>query len=258
MIDAKLIPDLDENDYFAGPELSASGAKVLLRSPAKYRWEREHPTEQTRAMVLGSCFHTSVLGTGKPFVVIDGDGRTKAVKDARAEAAAAGHTVLTGDEGRQIERMTDAVQAHPLAAAILSEGAPEQSIYWTDEATGVRCRGRMDWNRANAIVDLKSTIDASPEGFGKQAANLLYDLQSAWYITGFEAVTGQPLPFLFIAVEKDEPHLVAVHQLPDEALDRGRRLMRDALELFARCTETGTWPAYGDDILTPTWPRWAA
>lgn len=251
--------DIPEVDYFAGPELSSSGAKRLLESPARYRWDKDHPTPATRSMMVGSALHTTILGTGKPFRVIEGDGRTKAVKEAKAAAEAAGEMVLTADEGAQVERMADAIHAHPLAAAILSDGRPERSVYWTDEATGVACRARLDWHRDNAIADLKSCITASETGFGRQAANMHYDIAQAAYQDGVEAVTGERIPFLFIVVEKDQPHFVAVHELPEEALDRGRRLWRQALDTFAHCTQTGHWPAYDTDRpITTAWPRWAA
>lgn len=252
------IVDIPEDDYFAGPELSVSGAKVLLEAPAKYAHWLRTKSPSTRAMIVGSALHTTVLGTGKPFTVIEGDGRTKAVKDAKAAAEAEGAMVLTGDEGAQVERMADAIHTHPLAAAILSQGEAERSIYWIDEQTGVKCRCRVDWLRDNAIVDLKSAATASPDGFGKHAANFGYHIQAAAYQEAVRAATGDLLPFLFLAVEKDEPHLVGVHELPDEAMEAGRRLWRQALTTYAECTATDTWPDYGHTVITPTWPRWAA
>lgn len=249
---------MNEAEYRALPALSGTGCKSILRSPAKYRYELDHPTAPTPAMLLGTCVHTAVLGEGPAFTIVPGDRRTKAVRELVAEAENAGLIVLNEKDGATVEAMADAVQNHELAAGILSEGRPEQVIRWDDPATGAHCKGRIDWMRTNAIVDLKTTVDASEDGFTRQAADLYYDVQAEFYREGVEQTTGTRPPFLFVCVEKDPPHLVAVHQLPPEAEERGRRLVRDAIDTYHRCTTTNTWPAYGIDILTGAWPRWAA
>ena len=66
------------------------------------------------------------------------------------------------------------------------------------------------------------------------------------------------MPFVFLVVEKAPPHFVALYTLPPEATERGERRWLDALDLFKQCTATDTWPAYGDDVQTLPWPRWAA
>ena len=152
--------------------------------------------------------------------------------------------------------MHSAVERHPLAGAIFTEGKPEQSVYWIDEATGVTCRARVDWLRAAHIVDLKTAADASPSGFCRAAGNFGYHISASHYRTGIHAVTGEWLPFVLVVVEKEAPHYVSVHQFDDDFLDIGAEQMRRALELFAECESTGVWPAYGDDINTLTPPRY--
>lgn len=248
---------IPESQYFSGPELSASGAKLLLRSPAKYRHDRDNHHESTApAMRVGSAFHTSVLGSGKPFTVIE-DRRTKTGKEQAHQAGKDGIIVLTPAESSTVEAMTEAVNAHETASAILSEGKPEQSIYWTDQETGVKCRARLDWLRGNAIVDLKSTLDASPDGFAKSLVNFGYAIQAAWYQDACAAIGLGELPFLFIACEKDAPHLVATYQAADDAIEYGRRKAREALRIFADCLDRDKWPGYSPGIEQLNLPRWA-
>lgn len=240
------------------PGLSPSGAKQLVfGTPAEYHWQRTHPKEPTRSMVLGTLAHAIVL-EGETRHLACRDGRTKEGKADKARVEAEGLVKVTQDEADQIEGMANAVLAHELAVAILSEGAPEQAVVWVDESTGITCRGFIDWLRGNAIVDLKSTTDASPAGFGKQAANLGYDIQSWMYRAAIRQLTGDDLPFLHICVESHAPYLVAVHQLPPEADERGERLTAQALGTYARCIETGEWPGFSDQIIDTPWPRWAA
>lgn len=258
------IYDVAEDTYHAarnlapelGHSLSSTGAKTILRSPALFDYQRRHPVQKD-VFDVGSVAHALILRSGT-FTVIDCyDWKLKANQTAKAAARARGEVVVHRGDLLAASKMARAVRRHALASAILSQGQPEQSLYWTDEATGVTCRGRTDWLRDNAIVDVKTTNDASPTGFAKACANFGYDQQADWYSTGVEAITGRRLPFLFIAVEKEPPHLVAVYQLDDDALDRGARRNRQALELFAECESAGEWPGYSTDIEVLSLPRWA-
>ena len=40
------------------------------------------------------------------------------------------------------------------------------------------------------------------------------------------------------------------------AVEEGRRANREAIDLYARCMETGVWPGYSDDIVTIGLPAW--
>lgn len=258
--------DIPEDEYHAdtvlapelGRSLSASGAKTLLRNPARFDYERQHPKASSAAMDLGSVAHHLVLHRGGRLLVVDAyDWKKPANQKLRDAERAKGTVVVHRGELRQAAAMARAVRKHPLAAAILSDGQPEVSVYWVDEDTGVTCRARVDWLRDNAIVDLKTTQDASPEGFGKACANYGYRESAAHYTDGVEAVTGNRLPFILIAVEKDAPHFVAVYQFGHEDLTYGADRMREALKTYAACESSGDWPGYSPDIELLSLPGWA-
>jgi exodeoxyribonuclease VIII len=174
--------------------------------------------------------------------------------------------VLKPEEWDQLMSMRDAVMAHPIARALLTgrPGKAEQSVYWVDQATGVLCRCRPDfWRDDNLIVDLKTTEDASPEGFAKSIANWSYDTQDAFYTDGILAATGKPLrAFVFLAVEKSarvvegQPLGVAVYQLDEAGRELGRAKYREDLGVYAQCIKTGIWPCYGDKLQTISLPQW--
>ena len=63
-MNARIEYDIPEDVYHSGPELSASGAKVLLRNAARYHYERTHPRPSTDAMDLGSVAHHLILHRG--------------------------------------------------------------------------------------------------------------------------------------------------------------------------------------------------
>jgi hypothetical protein len=77
------------------------------------------------------------------------------------------------------------------------------------------------------------------------------------YRTVIKAVTGELLPFRFIAMEKGPPYAVAVYEADADFLRRGERDFRKAVQLLAECRRTGEWPAYQRDevelIGLPPW-----
>ena len=258
--------DLDEAVYHAdtalvphlGRSLSVSGAKLILDCPAKFAYRRDTGEQVKAVFDFGHVAHMLILGVGRGVWVVDAtDWRKQWTKDAADTARAAGLVPLLRKDFLIATRMRNAVRRHPIASRILSQGTAEVSFYWEDQLTGVTLRGRVDWLRDNAIVDVKTTIDASPRGFAKQAANFGYHLQAPMYQDGIEALTGKRLPFVFIAVEKEAPHLVGVYTLDGEALSVGAEKNRAAIDVYASCESSGVWPAWSDDVEELSLPRWA-
>jgi exodeoxyribonuclease VIII len=179
--------------------------------------------------------------------------------------------ILTPEEWDTVHRMRDAVMAHPAACALLTgcEFVTEYSAYARDPETGVLRRVRPDLWRFDGIVgDLKTTEDASQEGFARSIAKFGYDMQHAYYLDTLnlaldqsETDDFQPYPlkasaFVFIVVEKKPPHAVAVYVLDDESVALGRAKYRQALDVYAQCEASGVWPGYGEAVQTISLPQW--
>lgn len=259
--------DLTNAEYHASPAISKSGLDLIRKAPALYQWRRSNPTEQTPAMRLGTLTHTVVL---EPEVFARSviarpegiDRRTSAGKAdwAAFELEAEGREIITNEEGAKLAAIRDAVHAHPAAAKALG-GSPtiEQSIFWTDPTTGVDCRCRPDAvTERGVIVDLKTTRDASPDGFAKSVAQYRYQVQAAFYSDGYKAAFGEaPRGFVFIAVETEPPYLVAVYVASETMTQRGRIDYQTDLDTFRRCQDADTWPGYSDAPLTIDLPKWA-
>lgn len=181
---------------------------------------------------------------------------------AKWDAENAERMILNPEQWKMIHGMRDSVMAHPAASALLTRvpGRAEQSIYWIDAITGTLCRCRPDWWRDdNLPIDLKTTEDASPEGFARSIAKFRYDVQAAFYLDGIAAATGQrPKNFVFIAVEKKPPYAVGVYVLDAETLEIGRGLYREDLAAYTECAKSDLWPGYGDKIQTINLPAWHA
>lgn len=257
----------DETYHGDRTSVSSSTLKVLVsKTPAHARAALDDPRPDTPALLLGRAVHARVLEPetfGTRYAVAPRvDRRTKGGKAAWDEFAAArpGAAILTEDDGATVEAIAAAIQAHPLARAAVQGGAAELSGFLTDHETGVQCRIRPDYTRMDAgvLVDVKTTLDASPGAFQKSVHTLGYHVQAAMYAAGFHAITGEPLrDFVFISVEKARPWAVAVYRIEEEALAVGRWLYRRALRTWADCLERDTWPGYSHRIESISLPPWA-
>ncbi len=254
------------DQYLALPRLSASGAKLLSRSPAHYWHNRRHPAPETPALRIGKAVHALALEGREAFasaftVAPECDRRTTIGKALWADftAASEGRTVLTATESELVEGMAGAILAHPLVPALLEGGTPELSMIWTDPSSGSPCKGRLDVARLadGAIVDLKTTADASPAAFARAVLNFGYGTQAAAYTAGARELGADVTDFIIIAAEKSPPFAVGIYRMPEAALELGRRRWREACELYVRCREAGTWPGYPEPITELTIPNWA-
>lgn len=257
---------MPQDKYLALDALGSSDIKRLLRSPAHYRAAADTALEPTDAMVIGSAIHLGVLEPARFDVEVvqrpTFDRRTTIGKAAHAEWTAAneGKLALDAADFDAVRRAVDSARAHPAACALLAEGAPEVTLQWTDEATQAPCRARFDWLRPDSLIcDLKTTIDASPEGFRREIAKWGYHYQAAHYGNGHRAVLRcEPAGFVFIAVEKVAPFAVGVYMLGEQSIASASGRVDEALRRWRDGTDTGVWPAYSslvEPIEVPTWAQ---
>ncbi|SIC55431.1 gp60 protein [Mycobacteroides abscessus subsp. abscessus] len=269
----------DEAYHADHTSLSSSGARALLAPscPAIFRYEQEQPRKPKKEYDFGHAAHLYVLGEGSEIAALDPaihglnkDGSpsksptsTAAWQDAAREARERGQVPMHIDEIAKAKAMADKVREHPLAAALLADGAAELSGYWHDRETGVRLRLRTDWltnpGRGRFIVvDYKTSTTAHPEHFARAAADYGYHQQAPWYLDGLEAVeVSNDAGFVFIVQSKSPPYLVSVMELDPAAIDLGRRRNRKAIDLYAQCVADDHWPDYGQGVHPISLPGYA-
>lgn len=254
--------------------VSKSGLDDIERSPATFyalHLDPHRPPKPapTPAMMLGTLVHCAVLEPdafhSRYRIAPDCDRRTangKAVYANVEKTLEPGQQIISEDDYQRAMRMSESIlKIEPLRQAF-SSGHPEVSAYWTDEGTGAACRCRPDWAHeaggGSIIVDLKTCLDASPEGFAKSVANWNYAGQAAYYSDGYAIASGKPVhAFIFAAVEKTYPFLSAAYMLTEEDLEAGRRWYKRQLSVYADCMASGKWPGYSDLIQPLTLPAWA-
>ncbi|MFJ3084655.1 PD-(D/E)XK nuclease-like domain-containing protein [Streptomyces halstedii] len=250
--------------------ISSSGLRKLLNPgcPAQFKYDRDHPQPHKKEFDLGHAAHLLVLGEGPELDVLDFDNYlTKAAKAARDEARHMGAVPLLRHEYEQVEAMAEAIRQHPLAGPLFAPGTgtAEQSIFWTDPATGVRCRIRPDFLKQlpglTLCVDYKTIKSADPDTVSKTIRDHGYHQQDAFYTDGLYAALGaDDVRFVFVFQSKIAPYLVTVRELADQNRDIGRAKNERALRIYADCENTGIWPDWTGpvtDIPTISMPTWA-
>jgi hypothetical protein len=252
--------DLYHLDPVPGGSLSSTGARKLLppSCPALYRHEQDNPKPYSADFAVGSATHAILLGGAEVVVVDAEDWRTKAAREARDQAHAAGDIPLLPAEFDQAQAMVAAVRSHHRAGSLFSDlGLPEQTLIWQDPETGVSCRARLDW-LSDRVVDLKTTVSAEPGYIARHVAEYGYHQQADFYLGGAVELDVVPpdAEFLFVFVEKTPPYLVTVVELDDDYLRIGHERNQLARQIYRDCTKAGVWPGYATDIELIAPPVW--
>ncbi len=245
---------ISETVYHADPAVGSSGLKTILKSVGLFRFEQSQKRTPTKAMNFGSCFHLAVLEPKrfKDEVVVmpefKGTGMY-AKKDAWLTENH-GKLVLSSDEMADCLLMLKSISAHNVASSLLVGGVPELSYFWTDLETGINCKVRPDFKRnSGALVDIKTTGDASLEEFSRSILNYGYHISGSFYLEGVSKVLGQEFDkFIIIAIEKTPPYALAVYEIDFGTLEKGRELTRRALIKLKSARDQNHYPMYPEDI----------
>lgn len=259
--------DMPAADYHGQHDwLSVSGAKKLLKPscPAKFKAAQEGLEEHKPHFDLGKAAHTRVLGDGEEVVVVDApDWRGKDARLLRDEAYATSKVPILAADNAVIDAMAASMEKHPIAPLLFAAGKAEQSIFWIDADTGVKCRARLDWlpdvveGKRLIVPDLKTAVSAEPGEFSRAAARYHYAMQDAGYSQAIQAAGIDPDPgFLFVVIEKEAPYLITVGQLNDDDKRLGAALNDKARRIYKQCLEADHWPGYSEGIADLSLPTW--
>lgn len=269
------ILDMSEEDYHADrvadtPSLSASLCKILCSQTPLHAWTA-HPRlnpnfvrEEKEIFDLGTVAHALMLQGLKTCLIVQApDWRTKEAQRIRDDARAQGKIPLLEKHWTRVQTMVEAgkrqISAHKEAADAFTDGKPEQPLVWMDDH-GVVCRARLDWlhNSMDRFEDYKGTgITANPDGISRSMFGAGWDVQDAFYRRGLRAIFGKEATGIFLAQEDFEPYVLSVIGMGPDVQCIGDKKVQYAIDLFAKCLDSGKWPGYSDRICYPILPPWA-
>lgn len=263
MTTAEII-DVTPDEYHALPGLSSSIAKVL-NAQSPLHAQTIAGKKPTPVMDFGTVAHRLVLGKGKAFAVLDfDDWKTKAARESRDEARAAGLVPIKTADFERAQKVADAATAQLKARGIVLDGDSEVAVRWYEPSPSgpVLCRAMFDhvWIAKGKILDLKITGDASPSFTERNAENLGYAIQASAYTRAMTALRpdlGGRVRFAFAFAEDDAPYALNLCAPDGPFAEIGERRWLRAVNTWGRCQETGIWPGYGDSLNTISPPPWA-
>lgn len=206
----------------------------------------------TKSTLIGSAVHSVLLG-GQRVELYEGRRAGKDWEVFRADNIEA--LILIASEYDQVMRMVESVRSHPAASALLDRVTDRERLI--QYKIGSRsCQLQYDARGPGFVLDLKTTRDASIEGFERETFKGCYHSQAAWYLDGIEIAESDPTPrsFYLVAVQNSWPYLTTVRDLSIELIDEGRRLYRSWFEQLLVCERLNVWPGYSDNIV-PMHPR---
>lgn len=256
-----IYPGTPYDDYDGWDRMNHSILHLFNRSPLHARTEMLVPSEPTKAMKFGHAAHCVILEPDR----FEADFIQSPVFNRRSpkgrEAfqafcqAQRGRTVLLPEEYDRCRALAAAAKAHPLLRRIMAKrGVNEVGLAWTDPGTEVALKARPDrlglyvddWP---TIIDVKTAVDAGPWAFAASVHRYSYHQQAALYLDGAEALQSVQgdRRYVFVVIEPELPHAIAVYELAVEAIEQGRQEYQRNLRTLVRCRETGHWPGYTEE-----------
>lgn len=274
-------------DYFADPcpepSLTQSLCKVLIdRSPLRARYEHprlcppttladkygivqdDEPEKYLKAQAIGNAAHAIMIGRGKTLAIIQADDfRTKAAKEQRDAATAAGNTPILEKHFAVATEIVDAgrekLKRHEDHDAF-TNGAGEVALVWQDGG-GIWCRALVDWlhDDLRTVDDYKTSgMSMAPHVIGIRAEAAGWHIQAAFIERGLDTLDPAGAGrrrFRFIAQEQDgQPYDLTTMHMDEHWLTMGRKKVDAAVTLWRHATTTGRWPGYPNRGVTPEYP----
>ena len=248
--------DLSFTDYTKMRGLNQSKLGLLKRCPQKFKHCLSIERDDTDALRIGRAIHTAVfqpdLFNGEFLCLPDIDRRTTRGREEYATIVCANpdKTILKKDEFNRALEIAAAVRSDRHVFKLIDGAQCELSVQWTHKETDVLCKARLDcYNEAlGIVVDLKTTIDASPNGFSRKLYAYGYNRQAAWYLDSLIAHNEPAYHFVFIAVEKEPPYSLGLYRLSDEAIRLSRAENEALLRKYMECERIDVWPGYTDGV----------
>ena len=179
-----------------------------------------------------------------------------------------GKTLLHPDSIARIEIAAAMIERHSDLSKCFRGGAPEVTVLWTDEETGVKCKVRFDYIKSKAAIDLKSFSNPLGKNIDDAIyaaiAGRKYFIQSAHYLSAvpyMKAFAGQGRvfgdgPTDMLSRLSDDPQWVWVFMQTGIAplargkvfpaglvRDIGKMIVRTGIETYKRCMDT-----YGTEL----------
>ena len=238
---------ISNEDYHAdNVALSSSNLKLLLKDPAKFYQEKILGIKEDVKRDFfseGSFVHSLILEPEKvkdDYAVWPGLRKQGAEFKDWAEQQDK-KTILSKPQELRCNNYFRAYKQQPVAKKILKGTLSEYTI--VSELEGQKCKMRADAINLEEgyIVDVKTTSFGSDiDSFRGAVKQFGYDLSAAFYTDIASKHYDKVFDFYFVVISKTDL-TCDVYKASFKTLTVGRKMYKEALNLYAKCLETGDW-----------------
>ena len=238
--------------------LSYSSLKEFAKSPRHYLDYLNRKKETTAPMLFGSMVHCLLLEPSKfneQFAVMGTiDRRTSAGKEAYAKFVeeSAGKEVVMENDYNEAKGLADNVLSNPKLAPWI-HNCHQYEKEFRAEMWGLPVRGFFDGIAEDYILEVKTTMDASPENLMRDFYNRQYHMQAGLY----NLVSNKPIKYLII--ETKGPYDAYIADATENYIKKGQELFSDTIVKFNKCMEDNAWTKgyeYHNNNITIDLPSW--
>jgi len=254
------------HDYHSDKKyISASALKESAISLAHFDYYYKKPSERKSHFDFGNCFELALMDAINStnefdkFVTIYDESKRPEIdkgitsnknQEWKNEVLNSDKYIIskTGNESLEtMQSMLESCIKDSVINALIKNTDYQKSLFWTDKKTGLKIKTRPDVCKMtkSVIIDIKTTKDASPEKFAKDAVNFGYPLQAITQINGcIETGLMNPEKYFWLAVEKTAPFNAQLYEFKKEDW----QLMQDRydyyLGLIKMAKEQNKYPGY--------------
>lgn len=257
---------MTNKEYRKAEGVSRSDLWLMSKSPLHYKYHIENPVKQTPALAFGSAMHKMVEAKGvekdflEEFAVKPASINKKTVKGKEQydlfQERAGNRTVIDEEDYIKIWDMWEALKQNRDAYLLLSGGRHEESFFWTDLDTGIKCKVRPDviteYEGKPVLVDYKTTDSVADGHFEASCKRYGYKFQAGMYTEGLLQSTFQDYGFIFVAQEKTPPYASRIYVCKPDWIRQGHDQFRIYIGMLKYCLDTGDWYGPGGHEHQPT------
>lgn len=218
-MDEEIIRGMSDEEYFALDRISKHDTDLFDKNPHAFFLRKNMPKpEPTDYMRLGTAVHRKLLQPSefeKSYAIIPETIKIRRGKEWEAFAAEhEGKECLKIEQFSKINAMAESLAQTDEVRGIFDDVPFEdREVVLLSEIDGIPVKSKVDMISLtdHLIIDVKTASDASPEAFMRQAADLSYDVQAAFYLLNAENNGINADTFGFYVVENEYPYTTGIY-----------------------------------------------
>ena len=253
-----IIEGMSNEMYHATAGISSSAVKAVYKKSLAH-WKGEKRS-QTAAFTMGTAIHSLLLEEDRDLVVKGPKTKASAAFKTMKEELTEDQVLLTEVEYNVANRIAKGALDNPTCKAALrhKDRRNEVSIFAQDPISGLMLKTRPDLmiESEQTVYDVKSTQDASPEGFARECVKYGYFLQGAHYVMVCQLAGFSTKEFSFIACEKQAPYISHLHVMGPEVMEWATAELHKTLAKIANANVTDKYGTGWGDYSILEKPKW--